>query len=489
MPPEPEGAALLVDFGSTFTKLLLVRLPSGAVLARASHPTTVGEGVTVGLQAGLAALATAAGPGGERLVAAARPRLACSSAAGGLRMVAIGLVRDLTTAAATRAALGAGARLLATYCHRLGEAEVAEVGQRRPDVVLLTGGTDGGDRQTLLHNAAALAGLSPAELGAVVVAGNKEVTPEAVATLRRAGHDARGAPNVLPELGRLAVEPAQEAIRRLFLERIVQSKGLDQVQGWLDGVVMPTPAAALQGAELLADGPRGAGATDVGQTAGMGDLVVVDVGGATTDVHSVGEGRPRRPDVYYRGLPEPRAKRTVEGDLGLRESALSLWSALTGDTSGLTLDLTLPTADHDEVMARLQAYAEHTAQLPSDDLGRALDALLARGAVALALTRHAGTLEAVSTPAGSFWVQQGKDLSQTRSLIASGGIFHSGPQPRSILQTALRAAAAAAATRLVPRRPGLYVDREYVLWAAGLLATHHPVAAWHLARGSIEGRK
>src|SRR5262249_12883283 len=148
------GPALLVDFGSTFTKLLLVDLPTGHVLARATHPTTVREGVAVGLRRGLDALARAAGRDGEELVRRASPRLACSSAAGGLGLVAIGLVRELTAAAASAAALGAGARLLATYCHRLTATEVAGVAALRPDVVLLAGGTDGGERLTLLHNAA-----------------------------------------------------------------------------------------------------------------------------------------------------------------------------------------------------------------------------------------------------------------------------------------------------------------------------------------------
>ena len=338
-----------MDFGSTFTKLLLVDPQAGAILARAYRPTTVGEGVEVGLRAGLADLALDAGPGGAELVRRASPRLACSSAAGGLRMVAVGLVRELTAAAATAAALGAGARLLRTYSHRLTPDEVAGIGAARPDVLLLAGGTDGGDRQTLLHNAAALAVLPQGTAGPLVVAGNKEVTGDAVATLRRAGHDARPAPNVLPSLGRLEVAPAQEAIRQVFLERIVHRKGLHGALAHLDGIVLPTPAAVLNAAALLRespawpqgflgeawpqglleDGPPADGAAPAGLGL-AGDLVIVDVGGATTDVHSAGDGTPSRPEVYLQGLPEPRLKRTVEGDLGLRVSAPSTWEAISG---------------------------------------------------------------------------------------------------------------------------------------------------------------
>ncbi len=171
-----------------------------------------------------------------------------------------------------------------------------------------------------------------------------------MATLRRAGHDARPAPNVLPSLGRLEVAPAQEAIRQVFLERIVHRKGLHGALAHLDGIVLPTPAAVLHAAALLRespawpqaflgeawpqvlleDGPPADGAAPAGLAGLAGDLVIVDVGGATTDVHSAGDGTPSRPEVYLQGLPEPRLKRTVEGDLGLRVSAPSTWEAISG---------------------------------------------------------------------------------------------------------------------------------------------------------------
>jgi hypothetical protein len=481
-----------VDFGSTFTKLLLVDPQAGTILARAYRPTTVGEGVEVGLRAGLADLALDAGPGGADLVRRASPRLACSSAAGGLRMVAVGLVRELTAAAATAAALGAGARLLRTYCHRLTPEEVGAIGAARPDVLLLAGGTDGGDRQTLLHNAAALAALPRGTAGPLVVAGNKEATAPAVATLRRAGHDARPAPNVLPSLGRLDVAPAQEAIRQVFLERIVHRKGLDGALAHLDGIVLPTPAAVLSAAALLRDSPAGPAGTD-------GDLVIVDVGGATTDVHSAGDGTPTRPEVYLQGLREPRLKRTVEGDLGLRLSAPSTWEAITGRWGPAGLPAPpLPGVPADAssdgaggslgsaggLRARLEAYAAHPDLLSTEPGHLSLDAHLAAGAVALALERHAGTIEELVTPAGRFWVQRGKDLSGVALVIGSGGIFRSSAAGPAVLRSGVRAAAADP-LRLAPRAPRLALDRDYVLWAAGLLAPTHPEGARRLVRRSL----
>jgi uncharacterized protein (TIGR01319 family) len=493
-----------VDFGSTFTKLLLVDPQAGAILARAYRPTTVGEGVEVGLRAGLADLALDAGPGGAELVRRASPRLACSSAAGGLRMVAVGLVRELTAAAATAAALGAGARLLRTYSHRLTPDEVAGIGAARPDVLLLAGGTDGGDRQTLLHNAAALAVLPQGAAGPLVVAGNKEVTGDAVATLRRAGHDARPAPNVLPSLGRLEVAPAQEAIRQVFLERIVHRKGLDGALAHLDGIVLPTPAAVLNAAALLRESPAWPqgllgeawpqGLLEDGPH-GDGDLVIVDVGGATTDVHSAGDGTPSRPEVYLQGLPEPRLKRTVEGDLGLRVSAPSTWEAISGRwgpaVAGAggeagSLGRVGSVGSADDVRARLEAYAAHPGLLSAEPGHLTLDAHLAAGAVALALERHAGTLEELVTPAGRFWVQRGKDLSGVALVIGSGGIFRSSAAGPGAFRAGVRAGAADP-LRLAPRAPFLALDRDYVLWAAGLLAPTHPEGARRLIRRSLHG--
>ena len=240
-------------------------------------------------------------------------RLACSSAAGGLRIVAVGLVPNLTVAAARRAALGAGARVVAAYGGRLNADELAELATLVPDLVLLAGGTDGGDREVLLENAARLADLPVS--APFIVAGNKEASPEAAAILRAGGKEAHSALNVLPRLQQIVVEPARELIRRLYLERIARAKGLDRAQQFVGRVIMPTPAAVLQAVQLLADGTP--------NQPGWGSLLCVDIGGATTDVHSVAPDM-SHPGAVRRGLPEPYAMRTVEGDLGLRVSAPAL---------------------------------------------------------------------------------------------------------------------------------------------------------------------
>lgn len=447
--------ALLVDIGSTYTKVVVVSLAAAEVLAQGKSVTTVQQDVTLGLERALAAA------GVERAALDSFAlRLACSSAAGGLSLVAIGLTPELTVEAARRAALGAGAVVRRVYSYRLTPQEMAEIEALRPDVVLLAGGTDGGEAETIVHNARMLA-RSHLRVP-VVVAGNKTAGGQAMDVLSRRGVDARLTENVMPRLNTLNVEPAQQAIRRVFLERIVVAKGLDRVEGMLEAVAMPTPAAVLAGARLLADG-----LADAQEEPGWGELMVVDVGGATTDVHSVAEGSPGRADVLYRGLPEPRLKRTVEGDLGLRVSAPALLTAL-------------GQGNRPDLAALVERWSREVGHRPQSEAEWTLEATLGRGAVELAVARHVGRLEELLTPRGPVFVQQGKDLSRVGSVVGTGGIFAHHPQAGTVLQ-----AATANPRRpffLAPRQPRLYLDRRYILWAAGLLTQEEPLAGLRLLK-------
>ncbi len=151
-----------------------------------------------------------------------------------------------------------------------------------------------------------------------MLAGNRNAADDAVALLAAAKSCV--CDNVMPEFNVLDVEPARAAIRHVFIERIVHAKGIDRAHAELDQVLMPTPAAVMEGARLLADGCAGAG--------GLGPLLVVDPGGATTDVHSIADGAPSVAGVIPQGLPEPRVKRTVEGDLGMRHNAATIVEAV-----------------------------------------------------------------------------------------------------------------------------------------------------------------
>src|SRR5439155_21597635 len=130
----------------------------------------------------------------------------------------------------------------------------------------------------------------------------------------------------MPRSGQLAVESAREEIRKLFMERITHAKGLDGISG-LVSVILPTPMAVLQGAILGAEGVAG--------EKGWGEMLVVDVGGATTDVRSIGYGERQGPNIAEQGLPEPFAKQPAEGNVGIRLNAGSLLDRVGIDRSGV----------------------------------------------------------------------------------------------------------------------------------------------------------
>ncbi|OAT81245.1 methylaspartate mutase accessory protein GlmL [Desulfotomaculum copahuensis] len=454
--------ALLMDIGSTYTKAVALDLEKAEVTAAARAPTTVQE-ITRGLARAVSELEKQLG---------GRPdwchRLACSSAAGGLKMVAIGLVPGLTAKAARWAALGAGARVLKVYAHELAGREVTEIEALKPDIILLAGGTDGGNRRVLLHNAGRLAdSRCPA---AVILAGNKAAADEAASLLAGAGKDVRLAENVLPELDRLNVDPARQLIRQVFLEKIIHARGLDRTQQYLEGVLMPTPAAVLSAAELLARGTA--------EESGLGDLLVVDVGGATTDVYSICSGQPTRAGVSLKGLPEPYAKRTVEGDLGMRVSAPALYEAAGPRLAAEAAGMEAAAVRHYVELVHREPFL-----LPAGETQWRLETALAVLAVRLAVERHAGYLETFWTPVGATPVQHGKDLTAMPLLIGTGGVITAHPDPGPLLSAALYREAEP--HRLLPRAPALAVDRGYILAAAGLLAEVAPDAALRAAKKNL----
>ncbi|MDP3487305.1 MAG: glutamate mutase L, partial [Bacillota bacterium] len=267
--------AVVVDIGSTFTKAVLIDLGSGALLARSQASTTVQMGVQHSLAQAENKLFAEAQISPHQV----KLRLASSSAAGGLRMVTIGLVPELTAEAARLAALGAGARVLAVYSYKLSFADVLAISHQQPDVILLSGGADGGDTETVIHNAGALVNckLRPP----VVYAGNKDAAERVGEILGAAGFTVYSRSNVMPRLGTLQVDAARAAIRQVFFENIVKSKGLEVVRTWADMAIIPTPSAVQNGVTLAA------GVLSVDK------LMAFDIGGATTDVYSVGGSDPR----------------------------------------------------------------------------------------------------------------------------------------------------------------------------------------------------
>ena len=456
----PESLAVAVDFGSTFTKVRAVAVPSGRLVASAQSLTTVRDGLLAGLDRALAQARVAR--------SAVDAWYACSSAAGGLRIVAIGLVRNLTAEAARRASLGAGGRVVGAYAGQLTRSDLAQIVDLVPDLVVLAGGTDGGDRATICRNAALIAqlGLSCP----VIVAGNRAAADEVADTLAAAAVDYRVVDNVMPRVDVLEPAACSAAIRRVFIERIVLAKGFEEAQEFIGRGLVPTPNAVLEAFALVAQGTQ--------RVPGLIELVGIDVGGATTDVYSVAEGRPTTPRAAQRGLAEPYLKRTVEGDLGVRVSAPAVVQAGRAE---------LPEGNDVVPSSYANRVAREVGVLPGCDDELGWDVRLAAAAALIATRRHAGRLELGYGVEGSYYLQYGKDLTAVPAVIGTGGVLSGRARDPADCARVLGPVVyhGDAPDLLLPRAPRRYVDREYVLYAAGLLAADHPDAAATLARASL----
>ena len=456
---------LMIDFGSTNTKVTAVDLEEGKLLGTAASYTTVQTDINNGLENALAKLHDKLG--GELDYEA---KYACSSAAGGLRMIASGLVPELTAEAARQAALGAGAKVMKTYSYELTEDDAEEIAAIKPDIFLLTGGTDGGNKDNIIQNAQVIAGID-AEFP-VLLAGNRAAVRTCQKILEESGKQVMVTENVMPRFNELNIEPAQSKIRELFLDRIIKAKGLSQASQLISGIMMPTPAAVLAAMELLSKGTE--------EQKGLGELVAVDVGGATTDLYSMTDGAPDRAGTVLKGLPEPFAKRTVEGDIGMRYSAAGIVEA-----AGMKRISRLSGLDEDRCWELLDLITEDTSTMPDTDELKAFDKALASMAVKTGLTRHAGTVEKVYTPMGEAWVQSGKDLSRVDRIIITGGsLIHGEPDDvREIASHALYDLAEAAS--LKPRSADVLVDKEYILSAMGLLSQYEPDIALKIMKKEL----
>lgn len=447
------NALLLIDFGSTYTKLTAVDIENEEIITSTKALTTVDSDIMIGFENAYKIMKDKC----KKKNIYFSEMLACSSAAGGLKMIALGLVPDLTAEAAKRAALGAGSRVLGVYSHELTLREVRDILQKKPDIILLAGGTDGGNKDCIIHNAKMIA-MNIKDVP-VVVAGNKNANDEIEAIFEEQGVYYRIVENVMPRLNILNVEPAREAIREIFMKKIVEAKGMKGAEEFINGILMPTPAAVLNAAKILADG------TD--QEEGLGDLIIVDIGGATTDIHSIAEGEPSRAGVMLTGLQEPYEKRTVEGDLGMRVSAESLWQTV----ATRRIKKFAPNLKYN-VEERCHYLAQHVNEIPQTSEEIEFDEAMSMAATEVAMERHVGTIEDVYTPMGKIYSQTGKDLLNAKYLIGTGGVLIHSKNPEKILKAGLYSEENP--KYLKPMKPKLLIDKTYILSAMGLMAVKYP---------------
>lgn len=455
---------LAVDFGSTYTKLTAINTEKAIIQGTASAFTTIDTDIMNGFDTALRKLEQSIGKFDYDQL------LCCSSAGGGLKMVALGLVPELTAKAAKMAASSAGAKVIKTYSFEISKAEQDEIYDINPDLILLCGGTDGGNKEVIIANAKRLADID--REFSIIAAGNKCASDELEEIFRHSGKDYVITGNVMPVFNKLNIEPAKQGIKDLFIKKIIEAKGLSTAQQMASAEIIPTPLAVMHGCELLSKGTK--------NTGGIGELLAIDLGGATTDVYSMASGKPTLENVLEKGLPEPFGKRSVEGDLGMRYSLCSLAEELDIETleqkSGISTDCI------QNWIGKCAENPESIAQPGS--IEAQIEELLAQSAVEIAVERHCGVLESSYTPMGEIFSLSGKDLTEIPFVIGIGGAIVNSAKPSAILDGARFDAKRH--NRLKPKHPRYMLDSKYIFSAMGLLSLANPELALNLMKQEIK---
>ena len=436
---------LTIDFGSTYTKLTAIDLDKEEIIATSRAMTTIKTDVLTGFNEAFEELKKDLDKKLKNYKII--KKVACSSAAGGLKIIAIGLVPELTTEAAKKAALSSGARVIKTYAFDLTDKDIKEISNLPYDMLLLTGGTNGGNREYILNNAKILAKNNIEK--PIVIAGNVEVSEQIAEIFKKNNIEFYISENVMPVVNKINVIPVKEVIREVFMKNIIKAKGMENVQKLVGDIIMPTPTAVMKAAEIFSKDEN--------------NSIVIDIGGATTDVHSIGKGLPKTNDIQLKGMEEPYSKRTVEGDLGMRYSSLALYEATSLNKIREYLGSKDSKINIRENFKFRHENPDFVAETEDD-----------------AMNRHVGTLESIFSPMGTLFVQNGKDLTDVKYVIGTGGIINNSRNPRKILYLTLFNEDNP--LLLKPKYPKFLVDKTYIMSAMGLLANDYPDIAYQIMK-------
>jgi len=374
--------------------------------------------------------------------------LATSSAAGGLKITVHGLMEQMTVKAAKEAALGAGGIIKMVTAGKMRKSDMKKIHSINPNMIMIAGGTDYGERETALYNAELISAENFNK--PIVYCGNIENREEISEIFK--GQELYIIDNVYPRVDELNVEPARKIIQQAFEKNIVKAPGMSKIKEMVNGSIMPTPGAVMESAKILYEL--------------IGDLMVLDVGGATTDVHSITEGSAAVLDMLVN--PEPKAKRTVEGDIGVFVNSANV------------IDL-LDVRDLGEV--KKEYVAEHIKPIPTEKEDVTASCLLTKKAVEVAVNRHVGTIKRKFGGESGF-IAYGKDLSQVKYIIGTGGALTrlTGGEKALLSIRCLNDDI----TMLPQKGARALLDKDYIMACAGVLSRENKEAAETLLIQSLE---
>ncbi len=478
MSVDPTRITIVVatDCGSTTTKAIMIERVDGVFRQthRAEAPTTVEEpfaDVTLGVTNAVTELQELSGRPLVRddgtIIRRADGEgsegcdlyISTSSAGGGLQMMVAGVVREMTAESAKRAALGAGAIVMDTIAsndRRRPHEQVQRIRELRPDMVLISGGTDGGDTKKVTEIAELIAPAKPRpRFGGeyslpIIFAGNKDARPAIERTFAQGGFDLKVVDNLRPTLEREHLGPARETIHDVFLEHVMaHAPGYDRLIDWADAPIMPTPGAV---GDILQAIARGRGINVVG----------VDIGGATTDVFSVFDGA---------------FNRTVSANLGMSYSISNVCAeaGMSNVLRWVHLDM-----DERELRNRVKNKMIRPTTIPQTHEALVFEQAVSREALRLAYEQH----KAFATSLKGVQQQRtvGDAFSQSESgrslvngmaldlLVASGGVLSHAPRMEQTAAMLIDAFEPEGFTELAK-------DSIFMMPHLGVLATVHERAA------------
>ncbi|MDP6602015.1 MAG: glutamate mutase L [Phycisphaerales bacterium] len=472
--PDKINVVLATDCGSTTTKAILIQKVDGTYRQthRGEAPTTVEKpfaNVTIGVanavtEVGELAERRLVGDDG-RIIQPATETEGCdlyistSSAGGGLQMMVAGVIAEMTAASAKRAALGAGAivmDVISSNDKRRPHEQIQRIRELRPDMILLSGGTDGGTTEKVVQLAELIAPAKPQpRFGSeyempIIYAGNADAADEVTRTLEEDWIDLGVVENLRPVLERENLGPARDKIHDVFLEHVMaHAPGYDKLMEWTDAPIMPTPGAV----------------GDILQTIARKNninVVGVDIGGATTDVFSVFD------ETF---------NRTVSANLGM---SYSISNVCAEATMARVLRWVHFDMDEGELRNRVKNKMIRPTTIPQSREALVFEQAVAREALRLAYQQHkefATTLKGVQQQrtVGDTFSQQSSGQTIVNNmkldlLVASGGVLSHAPRMHQTALMLIDAFQPEGVTALAK-------DSIFMMPHLGVLATVHPEAA------------
>jgi uncharacterized protein (TIGR01319 family) len=444
---------LVAEIGSTTTVINAFNILSDPIfLGRGVANTTVDTDVREGLEIALNDLKQSL----KVETITYDEMFATSSAAGGLKVTVSGLVYEMTVKAAKEAALNAGANIHYVTAGDIEEDDIETIKSVTPNMIIVAGGTDYGEKNTAYNN---LIKIEQETLNVPIIYAGNIANHERIKKYFSKSSQLRYlkiVDNVFPRVDYVNILPLRKIIYQTFEEHIIHAKGMEHIKELVNLSIMPTPGSVMESTMMVSEA--------------LGNVMTIDVGGATTDIHSVCE-----PSDEFKRYAEGEAneKRTVEGDLGVFINFKNVLSNL--DVNQLVKKL-------NTTLSALNQLIDTYKYIPVSKLHEDLVYELTKYCVFKALDRHVGDEKKVFTSSGQKIIPEGKDLTQLNTIILTGGPLIHLKQTEKIILDYINQNP----HKLMPKdNVTILIDHDYIMASVGVLSLKYPSIGLSLLKKSF----